>query len=360
MAEALVPLWCASGGLIDPRSEADEADVRAFVRKCADHGVTRLFPSGGTKMLVGLSRELDIEVDPYGAFNSHGGLPANYDWSVKYTVARLGSADARAILDRHRPIYSPSRSEPRMSEIAKSHPEYRTKSRQGNDTLAPDTGISLSLAFPEAKAFEEAKFLRMLESTGGSGIQIEFLLGEVDEHGVNTGGYESAIANAFEKRFGKDPKRISNDDPDWIAHRASYVTEFLRGFRAKLASSHPAARLSITLIARERDDYLNDLQDWPTWVDNDLLDELYLWFRTTSDLREVERLTSYAATRVNGRVPLIAELSCYHPGSFQDSQVLLEAARRAKGSGADAVGVYRGHAVDQLDLWHVLSRIAAL
>ncbi|MBI4305687.1 MAG: hypothetical protein HY678_05145, partial [Chloroflexi bacterium] len=159
MTETLVPLWCASGGLIDPKSTTDEAEVRAFVRKCVDHGVTRLFPSGGTKMLVDAARDSNIEVDPYGAFNAHGGTSANHDWSVKYTVARLGSAEARVILDQHRPIYSPSRLEPRISDFAKAHPEYRTKSRFGTDTLAPDTGISLSLAFPEVRTFEEEKFL---------------------------------------------------------------------------------------------------------------------------------------------------------------------------------------------------------
>lgn len=361
MTKTLVPLWCASGGLIDPKSAADEAHVRAFVQKCVDHGVTRLFPGGGSKILVDVARESGIEVDPYGAFNAHGGgTTGNYGWSVNYTVAPLGSAEARVILDRHRPIYSPLRLEPRVSDIAKAHPEYRTKSRDGADTLAPDTGISLCLAVHEVRTFEEDKFLRMVETTRGAGLQMEFLLGDVDLNGVNTGGYESTLADEFQKQYGKSPITLPNNDPNWIAFRASYVTEFLAGFRARLASSHATTRFSIAVIAREKDDYLNDLQDWPTWVEKGLLDEFYLWFRTTSDLREVERHTAYAASRINGRMPLIVELSCYHPGSFQDSQLLLEAARRAKSNGADAVGVYRGHAVDQLDMWHVLDKIAAL
>ena len=60
---------------------------------------------------------------------------------------------------------------------------------------------------------------------------------------------------------------------------------------------------------------------------------------------------------VNGRVPLIAEISCYHPGSFQDPKSLLEAAIRARGNGADAVGLYRSHAVEQLNLWPVVEQI---
>ena len=39
-------------------------------------------------------------------------------------------------------------------------------------------------------------------------------------------------------------------------------------------------------------------------------------------------------------------------------QILLDMARRAKASGADAVGIYRSHAVDQLGLWPVVEAIA--
>ena len=62
----------------------------------------------------------------------------------------------------------------------------------------------------------------------------------------------------------------------------------------------------------------------------------------------------------SNRVPLIAELSCYHPGSFQQPEMLLEAARVALDNGADAVGVYRSHAIEQLDLWSVLEKISTL
>ena len=40
--------------------------------------------------------------------------------------------------------------------------------------------------------------------------------------------------------------------------------------------------------------------------------------------------------------------------------MLLEAARVALDNGADAVGVYRSHAIEQLDLWSVLEKISTL
>ena len=114
------------------------------------------------------------------------------------------------------------------------------------------------------------------------------------------------------------------------------------------------------MIAGDPDDYLKVLQDWPAWLDAGAVDELYVWWRTDSDLGRLERQARHAADVVAGRVPLVAELSCYHPGSFQDPDLLVEGARVALANGADAVGVYRTHGVDQLDLWSALERMANL
>ena len=76
--------------------------------------------------------------------------------------------------------------------------------------------------------------------------------------------------------------------------------------------------------------------------------------------QRVERQARHAADVVAGRVPLIAELSSYHPGSFQDPDHLVEGARVALANGVDSAGVYRSHAVDQLDLWPALERMAKL
>ena len=73
----------------------------------------------------------------------------------------------------------------------------------------------------------------------------------------------------------------------------------------------------------------------------------------------VERHTSQLAGLIRGRCPLIVELSCYHVGSFQDPKRMLEAARAALDNGADSVGMYRGHAVDQLNFWPLIETIRA-
>jgi hypothetical protein len=45
---------------------------------------------------------------------------------------------------------------------------------------------------------------------------------------------------------------------------------------------------------------------------------------------------------------------------FQEPGLLMDGSRRALTAGADGVGVYRHHAVDQLDLWGTLAAIGRL
>jgi uncharacterized lipoprotein YddW (UPF0748 family) len=173
-------------------------------------------------------------------------------------------------------------------------------------------------------------------------------------------GYDDGTLGAFERKHGRSALALANDAPEWVGFRADQVTGFMDELRREMRQSHPGVQVSVTLVAKPRDRYRRMFQDWPAWASRGLVDALYLWFRTTSDVREVERFTKEAADQVRGRCPLIVELSCYHVGSFQDPKLLLEAARRALGSGAAAVGVYRSHSVEQLGLWPALEKIARL
>ncbi|MDA2926392.1 family 10 glycosylhydrolase [Acidobacteria bacterium AH-259-G07] len=354
-----VPLWCDRGGLINPSQPSDRKNVLAFVEKCAQHGVTHLIPWDGSRILVEAAREKQIEVQPYLAFNSHGGNRIGYAWSVHYSPT-LGSTPVKKMLDRHRPIWSHPRTRLSLSDFAKEHPQFWARDREQSETLKPGQRLSLSLALPEVRAYEVERYLGLLGRSGGVGVQVEFVSVNQDEKGVDIYGYEAPMVRAFEDKQGRSPFTLPNDDTAWMQFRADYVTLALRKLRDRLNQENPGAVLTTTLIAREKEDYLKVFQDWPAWVDQRLVDEFYLWFRTTSDVKEVARYTRQAAEVIKGRCPLIAELSCYHVGSLQDPELLLEAARQAKANGADAVGIYRSHAVDQLDFWPILEQIGKM
>ena len=333
----------------------------SYANRCASAGVTKLVPGGGSRGLVEAAHEKGLEVHPYNAFPAHGGMPIAYgQWSTSFVRSGIESPEGRPLLDQHRPIYAGPTAAVSVSDFARAHPEYWARKRVDADRLVPGESLALSLSHQEVRDHEASVYLDMLRTTGGDGVQVEFVLGNEDDNGVTTYGYEDRTAGEFTQRYGKSPFAIPNDDPDWMQFRADCVTRFLEELRMKVKAANPNAVLSTTLIANDAEDYIKLSQDWPAWVEKGLIDEFYLWFRTNSNLADLERHTTHAADIIGGRVPLIAELSCYHPGSFQQPEAMLEGAHAALSSGADAVGVYRSHAVEQLDFWCVLEEIAKL
>ncbi len=356
-----VMLWGPPVVPSGPLEPSFRDDVEAWVRKCVDAGVTRIIGGDRTRVLTEVAESNGIQVHPYVNYNSfprHGWARVTYGWSLDFLRPPVGSPEAGTLLKSHHPIYDNPRIDTSMTDFARAHPEYRSLPRDRSYTLRPGQDLYLSLAFPEVRAEQSKEFVDVLEETGGSGVQVEFVLGNEDENGVVTYGYEEAVASRFEETHGRNPLEIPNDDPDWVQFRADYVTRYMVELRDTVKEARPDATLSATLIAGEPGDQLKLLHDWPAWIDAGALDELFFWFRTNSDLGDLARQMRHAADVVNGRCPVIAELSCYHPGSFQEADLMVEAGRVAKDNGADSVGIYRTHGVEQLNFWHVLEQFS--
>lgn len=356
-------LWGPPVVLSVPGEPRYERDVRRWVGRCQGVGVTKMITGAADPVLVDAAHEKGIAISPYvdyTAFPSYGSRPATYGWSLAYLRPPVESPEAREIADRHRPVWDgPTVGEETLDDFAREHPEFWSLTRDGKRELRPGERRYLSLAFPEVRADKTARFIAALERSGGAdGIQVEFVLGDEDEHGVTPYGYEEAVAGPFREQTGRDPFDIANGDLEWLRFRAGYVTLFLKELRQAVATRFPGTRLTTTMIAGDPDNYIKVLQDWPSWLDDGTVDELYVWWRTDSDLGRLERQARHVADVVAGRCPFIAELSCYHPGSFQDPELMVEGARVARANGADAVGVYRSHAVEQLGLWSALEQMA--
>lgn len=354
-------LWGGTTATALPVTAEEEARrTETFIDKCARHGVTRLFPSGGSGPFVDASRKKGVAVHPYASFNNQGGSIVSYTWSLNYIQAPVDTPEGRSLLDHHRPIWGGPVITLALTDFAKQHRAFWSKTRDRHDNLEPGEKLSLSLAIPEVRQYEVDRYLTLLETKSGEGLLIEFVLKNLDQNGVDTSGYEEPMVSAFREKYGRNPMELPNDDRSWMQFRADYVTQTIREMRTKLRQKRPDALLSTTVIARPRDGYLKVFQDWPTWVTQGIIDECILWFRTTNRVEEVETFTRDAAKVIGGRCPLVAEFSCYHLGSFQDPQLLLEAARRAKDNGADSLGVYRTDSIDQLGFWPVVEKIAKL
>ena len=80
----------------------------AWVQKCADVGVTKIVGGDQTRALTEAAHAVGIKVDPYINYNSfprHGWARVTYGWSLDFLRPPVTAAEARAIMDSHRPIY---------------------------------------------------------------------------------------------------------------------------------------------------------------------------------------------------------------------------------------------------------------
>ena len=354
-----VALWGQDLGLGEAFA-GPGTEIEAYVRKCADHGVSRVFAPGASAELVEAGRAAGVEVHPYKAVASHGGVRMYPAWSSNFMVPRFGTDEGRAILNAHRPIWSHPQRVESLSDFLREHPEHRHRNRELTEELKPYERVFLSPGLPGGRAEEARAFADLLSRSGGRGIQAEFVSINEDEAGVSADGYEDSIAGAFREATGRDPFALSNGDPEWVRFRADRWTEMVRAIRDAVKALRADAVFTITVINREPGGYVPRMQDWPAWVEQGLCDEMHLWFRSTTDIPTIERHCRHFVDTVAGRMPTMAEFSCYHPGSLQDPNAMMEAARAARAAGMDGLGIYRSHAVEQLEFWPLLEAMNRL
>ena len=143
----------------------------------------------------------------------------------------------------------------------RKHPEWTMRTRDG----VPIT--NLSLAYDEVRAY----WLSLLRETldyGTDGVQIHLNRSEPYVF------YEQPVVRAFQEKYGEDPRRLDVEDPRWVAHSASYVTQFLREVRA-LVDEKPDRSLSVTISGRDNGaeaHYEENHCDVETWLREHLVD----------------------------------------------------------------------------------------
>ncbi len=103
---------------------------------------------------------------------------------------------------------------------SKLHPEYWYRGRNGAHNY-PDR--QLSLAYPEVVDYYLALIREMVEDYGADGIHLVFASDKV--------GYSDPVLEDFHRIYGTNPRKLSEDDPRWVAHRSSYVKSYLRKVR---------------------------------------------------------------------------------------------------------------------------------
>lgn len=133
---------------------------------------------------------------------------------------------------------------------------------------------NLSIAYPEVRNHWLGLLREALEY-GIDGVQLHL------NRATPFVMYEEPVLQAFMEKYGEDPRKLSELDPRWMRHGASYVTGYLREVRA-LLDEKPGRQLGITLYGHphDYDPYRENFHplryqcDVETWISKGLVDYL--------------------------------------------------------------------------------------
>lgn len=166
------------------------------------------------------------------------------------------------------------------------HPEWSRRSRDG----APLN--NWSLAFPEVCKYWLSLLLETLEY-GIDGLQIHLNRAEPFAF------YEEPVVRSFQQRFGEDPRRLPENDPRVLTHRAGYVTQFLREVR-RLLDEKPGRALGVTITGRlnsQNAHFVENQCDVETWLREGLVN--YIMATPYCNLAQLKRWRTIAGDRVH-------------------------------------------------------------
>jgi hypothetical protein len=172
-----------------------------------------------------------------------------------------------------------------IPKFAAEHPEYHSKDRNGESWIDWEIGESplgydvgyMGLAYPEVREYERAAFVAYARDFESDGVQLELLqvLAEGDE--VWPLGYDEPAVEEFKRLHGVDPREVDANDEDWARHRAGYYTQFARELRQDLDALGRKVEVSVASegIWHDPPNAYKYVTDWPTWVEEGLVDSLH-------------------------------------------------------------------------------------
>ena len=209
------------------------------------------------------------------------------------------------------------------SAFVKEHPEFLSTNR-----LKMTSKSSLAWAAPEVMRRRVATFKEVLAYEPDA-IWIDHIKGGdvsvpiYDADGYYSMEYDKYMVEAFKSKTGRDAWQIPNKDPQWLAFRASFVTEYMRRIRSIQKESYPKVKLgslgasigythscwylplkdmkdpNLGISARLPSPLAN-LEDHDTWTREGLIDILCAPFNTFAAADELKTILPDAKSHIQG------------------------------------------------------------
>ncbi len=153
--------------------------------------------------------------------------------------------------------------------LAQAHPEWLSRDHSGNVTFDQDgiPTVYLNFVHPDVQRFYEELVAEFVTRYDVSAIQF-------DDHLSlkNTFGYDDFTLALYRQETGHAGRPEPAAD-DWLAWRASKLTSLISRISAAIKRARPGTRLSISPNPYPWS-YRNYVQDWPSWVEAGLVDDV--------------------------------------------------------------------------------------
>jgi uncharacterized lipoprotein YddW (UPF0748 family) len=158
---------------------------------------------------------------------------------------------------------------PTLSELTLNHPEWLTQRADGSQTWVGAAGevVWLNPFHPEVQQFMIDLVSEAIARYNVDGVQFDDHLSLPNEF-----GYDPYTVTLYKQEMKKEPP-TNPQDAEWVRWRADKITAFVTRLRGAVAQRKPNAIFSIAPNPY-RTAYNLHLQDWLTWVRQDLVDEL--------------------------------------------------------------------------------------
>lgn len=184
---------------------------------------------------------------------------------------------------------------PSNSLLAKRHPDWLTNRRDNSEdfkevldeqaaTETPKQKPLISLPsdlfaikqvwlnplHPEVQKFMQDLILEVVNNYPVTGIQIDDHFGMPVEL-----GYDQFTIKLYQQEHEGTNPPTNPKNSEWMRWRADKITEFMRELNKQIKTLKPQLKISLSPNSQGFS-YINYLQDWRTWVNEGLVDELIL------------------------------------------------------------------------------------
>jgi uncharacterized lipoprotein YddW (UPF0748 family) len=189
---------------------------------------------------------------------------------------------------------------PADSPLARKNPEWLSRDSAGKISFDQDgTATSyLNFAHPDVQQFYEELLVEFVTRYEVPAIQF-------DDHLSlkNIFGYDDFTLSLYKKETGRTA-RPAPDAAEWLTWRASKLTQFVSRISRAIKAARPGIKLSVSPNPYPWS-FQNYVQDWPSWVEAGLVDEVVVQVYRDSMARFQGELSSPVLDKLKGKASLV-------------------------------------------------------